>query len=241
MLSWPSETTPVMGTGKAWRTSVSSAVRSLVVADSRLRASSTSPERQSRSTHRTSWPTSGCRPSMASTDAALLAQEGVQPLAVGRGQGAQFVVAVQEVGDGAQGDGDAAAGQLLVDLGDAAVLGVAEASDQGDDVEAELVVGQGEVGLGLGAVGAVVAGAVGVGTAADAQGEARDGVEGGDGAVVGVGGPEEVTALGAVSGDGVRVWACVGRGRRRVRAMAHPPLAPSSFYSTDVLHPSLPA
>src|SRR5512135_497796 len=63
--------------------------------------------------------------------AALLAQEGMQPLAVDRGQSAQFVVAVQEVADRAQGDGDAAARQLSVDLGDAAMLGMPEASDQG--------------------------------------------------------------------------------------------------------------
>ena len=61
----------------------------------------------------------------------------------------------------------------LVDLGDAAVLGVAEASDQGDDVEAELVVGQGEAALGLGAVGAAVAGAVGVVAAADLERSGR--------------------------------------------------------------------
>jgi hypothetical protein len=41
-----------------------------------------------------------------------------------------------------------------VDLGDGAVLRVAEAADEGEDVEAELVVGQGDVGLSLGAAGA---------------------------------------------------------------------------------------
>ena len=87
-------------------------------------------------------------------DAALLAQQRPQPLGVGGGQGPEFVVAVQEVGDRALGDDQAAAGQLAVDLGDAAVLGMAEPTDQGHDVEAELVIGQGEVGLGLGPVGA---------------------------------------------------------------------------------------
>ena len=133
---------------------------------------------------------------------------------------------------------DAAAGQFLVDLGDAAVLGVAEAADQGQDVEAELVVGQGEVGLGLGAVGPVVAGAVGVGAAADAQGEADDAVEGGDGAVFAVGGPKEMTALRAVSGDG-----CEGlglRGARPATGARHgsPSSMPPSFYSSSA--PSRP-
>ena len=50
-----------------------------------------------------------------------------------------------------------------MDLGDGAVFGMAEAADQGQDIEAELVVGQGEVGLGLGAIGAVEAGQSGLG------------------------------------------------------------------------------
>ena len=64
------------------------------------------------------------------------------------------------------------------------MFGMAEAADQGDDIEAELVVGQGEEGFGFGAVGAVVAGAVRVGAAAELQGQAGDGVEGGDGAAI---------------------------------------------------------
>jgi hypothetical protein len=102
----------------------------------------------------------------------------MQTFAVGRGQGAEFVVAVQQVADRAQGDGNAFASQFLVDLRDAAVLGVAEASDQGQDVEAELVVRQGEEGLGFRTVGAVVAGTVGVGARANAQGEASDRLSG---------------------------------------------------------------
>ena len=40
--------------------------------------------------------------------------------------------------------------ELAVDLGDAAVLGIAEPADQRHDVESELMIRQGEVGLGLG-------------------------------------------------------------------------------------------
>ena len=145
-------------------------------------------------------------------DALLAAQQPAQALRVGRGEGAEFVIAVEQVADGALGEDDAAAGELLMDLGDAAVLGVAEAADQGDDVEAELVVGQGEVGFGLGAVGAVVARAGGVGAAADAQRQAGDGVEGRHGAVVGVVDGEALAALGAVGGDRLQR---LGAGRAR--------------------------
>ena len=49
------------------RTSVNNALRSSIVAERRLWATSTSPERQSRTTHNTSWPMSGWSPSMANT------------------------------------------------------------------------------------------------------------------------------------------------------------------------------
>jgi hypothetical protein len=90
-------------------------------------------------------------------DAALVAQQGFEALGVGGAEGLELVVAVEQVGDGAWGNGEPAAGQLVVDLGDAAVFGVSESADEGEDVKAELVVGQGEVGLGLRTVGPAVA------------------------------------------------------------------------------------
>jgi hypothetical protein len=64
-----------------------------------------------------------------------------QPGGIRGGQGQELVVAVQQVADAAGADRHAAADQLGVDLREAAVLGVAEAADQGDDVEAEFVLG----------------------------------------------------------------------------------------------------
>jgi site-specific DNA recombinase len=98
-----------------------------------------------------------------------LGRDPAQPLGVGAGQGEQFVVAVQEIGDGSLGDDDAAASQFGVDLGDAAVLGVAESADRGDDVEAELVVGQGEATLLLGPQTDATALAVGVAAGAELE------------------------------------------------------------------------
>src|SRR5436190_7514315 len=159
----------------------------------------------------------------------------MQTLAVGGGQGAEFVVAVQEVADRAQGDDNAAAGQLLVDLRDAAMLGVAEASDQGQHIQAKLVAGKGQEGFGFRAERAVVAGAVGVGTAADAQGQTLDAVEGGNGAIVGVVIPEEMAAFRAESRrgrEGQRV-----RGTRSAAGAWHGSASSSSlpllFYSAS--------
>src|SRR5512135_2323948 len=61
--------------------------------------------------------------------------------------------------------------------------------------------GQSDEGLRFRAAGTAVARAVGVGATANAQSEARDSVEGGDGAVFGVGGPKGMTALRAASSD----------------------------------------
>jgi hypothetical protein len=168
----------------------------------------------------------------------------MQPLAVCGGQGTEFVVAVEEVADRAQGDGDATARQLLVDLGDAAMLSMTKASDECQDVEAELVVGQGQEGLGFRATGATVARTVGVWTATNEQGEAGSGVEGGDGAVLALGGPKEMTAFRAVSSD--RGKGLGLRGARPATSACHgsPSFPPSTLFyvlpSTGVLHPSLP-
>ena len=106
-------------------------------------------------------------------DAALRAQQRTESLGIGRGQGPQLVVAVQQVGDGAFGQDEPAVSELAVDLGDAAVLGMAEPAHRGHDVEAELVIGQGEVGLSLRAVGSQEAGAGGIGAASDRQGRRK--------------------------------------------------------------------
>jgi hypothetical protein len=92
-----------------------------------------------------------------------------QPSAVRGGQGQQFVVAVQEVADAARADGHAASGQLGMDLREAAMLGVTQATDRGDDVEAELVLGQGEAALLLGPQADAVSGAVGVAATPDLE------------------------------------------------------------------------
>src|SRR5258707_979422 len=96
------------------------------------------------------------------------------------------------------------------------MLGITEAANQGDDVEAEFVMGQGEVGFGFGAVGTVVAGTAPLGTAADLEGQAGDGVQGSDRAEVGIVKVQAVAALRAKRGDRLqrlnvsRAWAATG-------------------------------
>ena len=153
-----------------------------MVDDKRLLARRISPERQSRSTQRTSWPTEnlmadvGLEAVDGQDDAALGPQQWTQPLGIGGGQGSQLIVAVQEVGDGALGEDDPPAGEFVVDLGDTAVLDIAEPADQGHDVESELVMRQGEVRFGLGAIGQQEPRAIEVGAAADREGQSNKSV-----------------------------------------------------------------
>ena len=121
---------------------------------------------------------------------------------VGHGQGEQLVVAVQEAGDAADADGHAATCQLGVDLRDAAVPGVPQRPDQGDDVQAELVLRQGEAALLLRPERGAMARAGAVTAAPDLDGEADQALRGGDDAVALVRGPERPAAGRADAGGG---------------------------------------
>ncbi len=76
-------------------------------------------------------------------DVALLPQARGELCVVGEAYSQEFLVAGKQVRDGALRDGDAPVAQRLVDLGDAAMLAVAQAADAHDNVETKLVMGQG--------------------------------------------------------------------------------------------------
>ena len=78
------------------------------------------------------------------------------------------------------------------------MLGIAEGADEGDDIESELMLGQGVAAFGLGAVGPEPGGAVAVAATADLQGKADESIEGSDGAVVVIVGPHALAAVGTV-------------------------------------------
>jgi hypothetical protein len=121
-------------------------------------------------------------------------------------------------------------GQLVMDLGDAAVLGMTQPADHRHDIEAELVIGQGEVGLGLGAVGLTEPGAIGIVAASDGQCQPEDAVEGGDGAEVVVAGTERLLTFRAVARDGCQAQGTIRLGARS-SSLAHggPPLVATSL------------
>jgi hypothetical protein len=107
-------------------------------------------------------------------------------------------------------DRHAASGQLGMDLGDAAVLGMPRGADGGDDVEAELVLGQGDPALPLGAERDTAARAMGVATPPDPEAKPGRAGEGGDGSLGLVGGPERPAAGGADAGGGGQFEELIG-------------------------------
>jgi hypothetical protein len=116
--------------------------------------------------------------------AALFEEKGVQPPGVQGGQGTEFVVAIQEIADGALCQDEASRGQFLMNFGEAAVLEVTQRADQSHDIESELVVRQGDPSFGFGPQGLAVSGARVEVAASDAEAESKDVIEGGDGAFV---------------------------------------------------------
>jgi hypothetical protein len=85
----------------------------------------------------------------------------------------QLVVTVEQVGHRALAHRHAALPQGMMDLRHAAVLAVAECPDQGDHVEAELVLRQRDGAFGFGPVGPVVAGTAGRLATSDLQAQAH--------------------------------------------------------------------
>ena len=148
----------------------------------------------------------------AEDDLARAGEDPAEPAVVGEGRGEEFVVAVEEVGDGPLGHGHVAIDEVVSDLGYGAVLRIAESPDQGDDVEPELVVREREASFGLGPVGPLAGGAAGGVAAPDGEAEAGDAAEGVERAPVGVVGPEVAAAVGAGGAAGRQIVSGRGRG-----------------------------
>jgi len=141
----PSVITPAMGMLSCWHTlaaSSSSGTRSFSVAPNRLRATSTSPEPPSRSTHNTSCPTSG-RPPIERQDHLLVSLEPrLEPLRICQVQRQQFFIAIELIGDCPLGHLEPSSQQFLVNLRDTALLLIPQRPDQGNHIQAKFSVGQ---------------------------------------------------------------------------------------------------
>jgi hypothetical protein len=133
----------------------------------------------------------------------LPVRDPAQVLGIGGGQRAEFIVTVKQVGDGAFGNDHTATLEFVPDLRHAPVFRVAESADEGDDVEAEFMMGQGKMRFRFGTEGAVVTTALPIGAAADVKGKVDDIRQGGDGSEVVIIGPERGLAFRAMAGNGL--------------------------------------
>ena len=150
---------------------------------------------------------------------ALVREPLLQVRLVGEVQRHQLVVARQQVGDGTRGDGDLLLPQCLVNLGDTAMVAVAQGANAGNDVEAELMMGQGPGAFFLGAIGLMVPATLGIVAADDGQGEAADVVQGGNGALILINHPETAPTARTLAAHRGQVH---GAGDRRTfRAAGH--------------------
>jgi hypothetical protein len=113
---------------------------------------------------------------------------------VGKMEGAEFIVALAEMGDGPRGNGDAPFTQGVMECGETPVLGLAQGADVSHDIETERVCGPGQATFGLGAIGFANLRAVRRETAPHLQRKTEDRVESGDGAVGMGSGPQRFAA-----------------------------------------------
>ena len=81
------------------------------------------------------------------------------------GEAEQFIIAIQQVADGALGYDNPTVNQGVMDFRDTAVVAVALGPDKGDDIKAELVLRQSKAPFGFRSIGLPNLRAVGVETA----------------------------------------------------------------------------
>jgi hypothetical protein len=164
-------------------------------------------------------------------DTALRTQQGTEALRVGSRQSAQLIVAVEQVSDRPLGDHDPATTQFGVNLRDTAVFDIPEVADQGNDVEAELMMGQGIMGFGLGAIGLVKAWARGVRTSPDAEDQSHEALQGGDRTTGVVSVPKGLSTFRAVLGQRRELEGVLGSWSGSCTHGEPPRWYPTSFYA----------
>jgi hypothetical protein len=86
-------------------------------------------------------------------DPALGLGETLETICVGKIESDEFIVALEEIGDGPLGNSATAFAQGVMEFWDTPVMGIAQGADVSHDIETERVFGQGQATFGLGAIG----------------------------------------------------------------------------------------
>src|SRR5499427_52122 len=127
-------------------------------------------------------------------DTAVHCGDLLQAVRLGHREGHEFIVALQEMLHGPGRNRHAAADQLLMGLGKTAVLGVTQSAHQVDDIEAKLMLGEGEPAFCLGPIGPLKLWTGGVETPTDLERQPEDRVQRGDGPIVVIRRPHHLPA-----------------------------------------------
>jgi hypothetical protein len=141
----------------------------------------------------------GLEPIASQSDPALRLGQAPQPCRVLQGQGAQCVVALQQIGHRAGRHSETALPQRLLDGRHPVVVGIARRADAGQDIEAKRVLGQGQAPCHGGPVRCAPLGTRRIEAAPNLEGEPHHGLQGRDGAIVVLGGPHGLTAAGTMA------------------------------------------
>src|SRR5258708_22297279 len=179
----PSVITPAMGMFSCWHTvaaSASSGTRSFSVAPSRLRATSTSPEQQSRTTHNTSCPTSGRPPIESQNHLLLFRQSFLEPSGIGEMQRHQFFRAVELIGYCPLRQMETSPEQFFMDLGEAPKLAIAQRPNQRNHIQPKLSMWQSPSALFFWSCGLMETRTSLITAAIDVEGEPCDSLQRGD-------------------------------------------------------------
>jgi hypothetical protein len=186
--------TPPLGPARAGCTSRRSAAQSGWGADRKLRATSTSPERQARSPPEACLADVGWEPIEREPAPPRRRRQAPPPRGVLAGARDQCGVALQPIGDGPRRDSAPPRDQRLRESRDTGVVGIARRANAGEDIAAKRVLGQGQTPCRCGSVRCAHLGTRRSEAPPHLEGEPHAGLQGCEGTIVVLGGPQRLTA-----------------------------------------------
>jgi hypothetical protein len=141
----------------------------------------------------------GLEPIESQDDTPLRLGQAPQARRVWQREGDQCVIVLQQIGDGPGRHSETTLAQRLMDSWDTVLMGLALCAHEGEDIAAQLVLGQGEASFRFGSVWGSQVGTRRIEAASNLEGEPHDGLQGRHGTIVVIGRPHGLTAAGTLA------------------------------------------